>query len=562
MNPLNRRQFLNRTAMVTASLSLINLSSNALAAPLKAIAKALNEDLDHHVLRRLTYGIRPGDHERFFKKNNQFERRYGLFLDEHLHPESLNDKICEGRLQSMNFATLNKDLPQLWKDHVFAADEIRDSNKMVVSAKPDLSKTGGATKDKDPLKMEENKLRQIPAQEVEMATWIRAVYSERQLFEMIVEFWHSHFSVFAYDGRIAPVFPHLDRDVIRKQALGNFRELLEAVAKSPAMLHYLDNELNQSGNPNENYARELFELHTLGAENYLGTVDRKSVPGFTKGQSHSYVDGDVYEAARAFTGWRVYQDKKGKANQWGTFEYFEPWHDRFQKIVLGHALSEYQSPLKDGHDVLDLLADHHGTSRFIARKLCRRFVSDTPDERLVQKIADVFYKTRKEKDQIKQTLFAIFRSDEFLASSGQKIKRPFEYVVGILRATEAEFTPSEPFLHDFERTGQRLFSWRTPDGLPDRHEKWLSANSLIERWRLTNQILNEQKPDLKIPALENESKQSPEEKVNQWLHRIYGGRIPEKSRNEIVTFLKSQPNSSHLRASVALMFMAPENQWR
>jgi uncharacterized protein (DUF1800 family) len=353
---------------------------------------------------------------------------------------------------------------------------------------------------------------------------------------------------------------HYDRDVIRKNMLGNFRDFLEAVAKSPAMLHYLDNELNQSGNPNENYARELFELHTLGAENYLGTLDRAKVPGFGGGHPAGYVDGDVYEAARAFTGWRV--DQGAKAVNPGSFEYFEQWHDRFQKIVLAHPIKEYQPPLKDGHDVLDLLAKHPGTARYVCRKLCRRFVSDQPPETLVKSTAKVFLDHQKDKDQLRQVVRHILHSEEFAQSSGRKFKRPFEYIAGVIRVSGLDFSAAEDFRNNYERTGQRLFAWRTPDGHPDVHEKWASSSSLIERWRLTNLLVTERFGKLELPVFDGKRNANGPEFYRQWERRIFGRELGGETREKVLAFLGNPANENHVRMALGLLFMTPENQWR
>jgi len=499
-------------------------------------------------LSRTTFGVRPQDLEalRILGKSNH--KAWESHLERQLHPDQIKDQALDEKLNKLSLGTLNKSLEQLWKDHVVAADELKAMPKEVG---PPLSPPADKDANKN-AKKDENKLRLEPARDTEIATWMKAVYSERQLQEVLAGFWHDHFSVFAWDQKVAPVFVHYDRDVIRRHMLGNFREFLEAVATSPAMLHYLDNELNQSGNPNENYARELFELHTLGAENYLGTTDRKKVPGYASGHPAGYVDGDVYEAARAFTGWRV--DQGQKSGNTGRFDYFDSWHDRFQKVVLGRPLKEYQPPLKDGHDVLDLLANHPGTARFLSRKLCRRFVSDTPSEGLVQATAKVFTAHAKDKDQLKRVVQFILLSEEFANSWGQKFKRPFEYVAGLLRMGEAGFSASEDFLRNFERTGQKLWGWRTPDGAPDSHEKWASPNTLIERWRLTNQIVCEQFGAFPLKA-------GPDI-FTTWEKRIFNRPISGKTREQVLAFLTDHPNENQTRMGVALLFMSPENQWR
>ena len=184
---------------------------------------------------------------------------------------------------------------------------------------------------------------------------------------------------------------HYDRDVIRSHALGNFRQMLESVATSTAMLYYLDNYINQVGGFNENWARELLELHSLGAENYLGVMDPFSVPLDQNGVPVGYVDNDVYEAARCFTGWRVdYSSWEPGVGQSGAFLYYPAWHDRCQQVLHAALHPRRSSALKDGHDVLNAIAAHPGTARQIARKLCRRLIGDNPPQDTVDAAAAVF----------------------------------------------------------------------------------------------------------------------------------------------------------------------------
>ena len=218
------------------------------------------------------------------------------------------------------------------------------------------------------------------------ATLLRAIHSRWQLREVLVDFWHNHFNVNAAgDQAVNVALPAYDR-VIRSHALGNFREFLEAVATSPAMLVYLNNRSSRAGSANENYGRELFELHSLGRDAYLNDLYNRwrDVPGALKGSPAGYIDQDVYEAARAFTGWTI-EDGAGLGGgktlpATGRFTYVEAWHDNYQKRVLATDFDPFQPPLADGRKVLDLIAAHPATARFVCTKLCRRLVSDTPSD--------------------------------------------------------------------------------------------------------------------------------------------------------------------------------------
>ena len=279
----------------------------------------------------------------------------------------------------------------------------------------------------DPKVVRPNEEYTRPYHEVAAATIIRAVHSRAQLYERMVAFWHDHFNVLASDDRrVGCALASYDRDTIRPHALGNFRELLEAVAASPAMLVYLSNANSRAGGDNENYGRELLELHTLGRDAYLNDhYDRwRDVPGAAEGKPAGYIDEDVYEAARAFTGWTVENGQKLDAAtelpRTGRFIYVEGWHDGYQKRVLATELPPFAAPMADGRKVLDLAAFHPATARFLCLKLCRTFVSDNPPQSLVDSAAKVWIENAKKPDQIAAVVKHIALSKEFAASRGAK----------------------------------------------------------------------------------------------------------------------------------------------
>ncbi len=292
------------------------------------------------------------------------------------------------------------------------------------------------------------------------ATTIRAVHSRWQLREVLTDFWHNHFNVSAVaDNLIAVVLPTYDGDVIRRHALGNFRELLEAVAKSAAMQIYLNNRSSRGGAANENYARELFELPTLGHPAYLNALYNRwrDVPGALDGRPQGYIDQDVYEAARAFTGWSI-EDGAGigagrRLPTTGKFVYVENWHDNYQKRVLATEFDPYQSPLADGRRVLDMIADHPATARYVCDKLCRRLVSDTPDAAVVSAAVKAWTEDRRKPDQIARTVEAIVHSDAFRRSAGTKVKRPLELYASFARATGIDATPTPGLLGELDASG-------------------------------------------------------------------------------------------------------------
>lgn len=414
-----------------------------------------------------------------------------------------------------------------------------------------------------------------PVEDVLAATFLRVVYSNRQLFELVVGFWHNHFSVYAYDYYYASAtWAHYDRSVIRANALGNFRQLLGAVAVSPAMLYYLGNYDNQAAGPNENWAREVFELHTLGAENYFGVMDQTAVPGYPASPA-GYVDADVYEATRCFTGWRVNDGRWPLTTSTGEFLYYDQWHDRFQKTVLGRFMAANRAPQADGLEVLDMLAAHPGTARFISRKLCRRFIGDNPPQEVIDAAAAEFSANQNAPNQIAKVLRVILLSDAFKNTWGDKIKTPFEAAVSQLRAMKANFSPTNSFYWNFRAMNQPTFSCRTPDGYKDVKEAWSNTTSMLNRWQLglsvmagwisgTTADINSQTPG---------SLTSANDVVDFWINRIFGRPLSDANhRTRIVDFMRgpyapgfSLPSaflSERLPRMVELLLMAPDFQYR
>jgi uncharacterized protein (DUF1800 family) len=346
---------------------------------------------------------------------------------------------------------------------------------------------------------------------------LRAVYSDRQLEEVLVDFWFNHFNVFAGKGPTRVWIGEFEREAIRPYVLGNFRTMLEAVAKSPAMLFYLDNWMNvhtangnrqtatgnretadgtgqaadarrqtiRLGSPdssraqarqaarratglNENYARELMELHTLGVDG-------------------GYTQADVVNVARAFTGWtlRLGDGQGGQPRSGQTFRgssgfVFDPrLHDTAEKIVLGHTIKA-GGGIEDGRRVLDILVAHPATAHFIAEKLARRFVSDEPPAGLVARAAARFSATRGD---LRETLRVIITSPEFFAPSAHraKVKTPLEFVVSAFRATGAEVGDALPAVRELRELGMPPYLCQPPTGYDDTASTWVSSGALVSR---------------------------------------------------------------------------------
>ena len=405
--------------------------------------------------------------------------------------------------------------------------------------------------------------------------FVRLLYSKRQLTEVLADFWHNHFNVYGWDSWIQSTFVHYDRDVIRGNMLGNFRKMLGDVARSPAMLYYLDNQSNSGGNPNENYARELFELHGLGAENYFGvrkTTDPEIVDG--EGKRKGYIDSDVYGATTCFTGWRI-------DTETGLFKFDSASHFPYTKVVMGQILEDFLGE-EDGNIVLDLIANHPGTARYIARKLCRRLVSDNPPESLVQAAADVFYANREATDQLTKVVRMILLSEEFRTTWGDKIRRPFDFAGALLRATQCNHDPKlDNFFWWYNSMGQSLFGWHPPNGYPDVAPAWSSTMPVLQRWRFVNEILewkiggegaDKDNKRIVVDGVMPASVATPEEIVDFWSNRLLGYVLPAAERTEIVEFmafgrgtdsdLPPDQIAERLRYMIALTLMSPSFQWR
>jgi len=429
-------------------------------------------------LNRITYGATPADIEKV--------RKNGLakYIDEQLNPSDDEGEAVKNKLASVVFP-----IKYPAKQDVYpAVDEDRPLALINAPIEKLWAMLGKST-----APMERNRV----VEEVRMASWVRAVYSPWQLKEILVEFWHNHFNVTTVgDDKISVTFPIYDREVIRKNSLGNFRAFLEAVSKSAAMQYYLDNFSSKASPANENYARELFELHTLGSDFYFNNLYNRwrEVPGALEGKPIGYIDEDVYEAARAFTGWTIADGSSlGRGDNLpntGNFYYFDGWHDNYQKRVLGVEFEPNQPPLADGIKVLDLVAYHPATARNICKKLCIRFIADEPPQNVINEAVKVWMRHQKSPDQIKETLRYILSTKEFINLSSQKVKRPFELIASLFRITHADVTPNSLLTQRMARMGYLHYQWPAPTGHPDKSSYWLSSNALLARWNSTISLLH------------------------------------------------------------------------
>jgi uncharacterized protein (DUF1800 family) len=557
-----------------------------------AAVKPLTEDQKIlHVLNRLGFGARHGDVERV--------KAMGLqkYIDQQLNPGSIDDSAAEAKVKNLDVFGLStseifakypnpgallrqlegvKPGQQAKAQQNGAQQKVGDQQQMPITPGQPAPPAQNQDLTADQQKERQAMLRDIYAKynlkpagqilpQIVANRVIRDVYSERQLQEVMVDFWQNHFNVFSGKNAVRWYIPSYERDVIRPNALGNFRDLLLGTAKSPAMLFYLDNFQNVSPNSqqpgqgrgnaqleafirnggqltpqmrerirqntgatdaqidqrieqmrkgqqpqqqrqkrglNENYARELMELHTLGVDN-------------------GYKQQDIIEVAKCFTGWTIADpqgyrriaalDIEGKDNKQlarlqrmpgvpddldsGDF-YFNPqWHEGGPKFVMGQKIDA--GGMKDGIAVIDMLVDSPYTAKFIAKKLAVRFVNDNPSDALVQRVADAFHSSHGD---IKTTLKALFSDKEFFAPENYraKIKTPYELAISSIRTLGGDTTGSPAFLAMLNKLGEVPYGYQAPTGYPDKAEDWVNTGALLERLNYAIAVASNRIPGVRV----------------------------------------------------------------
>jgi uncharacterized protein (DUF1800 family) len=622
---LRFRRLRNKT--VTALAALFLLSSLTLVVPYISAAKEKNkaaesskalkglpiQDLSEdeailQALNRLSFGPRPGDLDRVKEMGLQ------KWIDQQLRPDSINDTALDARLQrfstlKMSSAKLLDEFPQpqvaarragvsveeyrkeqqarmqgamqangaagddsnLMNEQVQAKFEKMDSNANPAMEKAQGKGAGGPG---DPmLNYTENHTPQRIVAELSMAKMTRAVYSERQLEEEMVDFWYNHFNVFAAKGADRWLITSYERDAIRPHAMGKFLDLLEATAKSPAMMFYLDNWLSvdpvawarlqqeqqqrrgmgqqrggggfsggpfgrprfpqgqstpANGNPNdpnakgkqnqerglnENYGRELMELHTLGVDG-------------------GYTQQDVINVAKAFTGWTIREPRRDPE-----FFFNERWHDQGPKIVLGRRI--HGGGMKDGEEVLELLARDPHTAHHISFEIAQRFVSDDPPPALVDRMAKTFLKTDGD---IREVLHTMIYSPEFWSKDvyRAKIKTPFELVVSATRAVGADVDVPAPLVQWTTRIGQPLYQCEPPTGYSSKADAWVNTGALLNRMNfslaLTANRLRGTQVNLET-LLGDRAAADPHATLDRVAQMLLGGQLSPQTRETLETQL-------------------------
>lgn len=471
--------------------------AQAASAPSPAVAA---DDPVLHLVNRITWGVTPAT------LNRARELGYEAFLEEQLDPATLPDP---------------------------AGDEVRRRYPALQLNRNDLHRiqheNAGAL------------MPQLAACVVE-----EAIYSERQLQERMIDFWVDHFNVF--NPEFAADIVLYRRESIRPHALGTFRDLVLATAQAPAMLDYLDNDVSNAEDPNENYARELLELHTLGVDG-------------------GYTEDDVRAVARAFTGWTT-----SEATDDGFF--FNPdLHDSGAKRVLGHTLPAGRG-IADGLHVISILVNHPSTARFLSRKLAVRFVADDPPQELVDSTAQVWQQTDGD---IKAVLRHLFRSEAFRASAGQKFRRPLDFFVGASRAVNARYAFTDVLYEQLAALNHLPFHWAPPDGYPDEASAWLNSNNLLRYWNTAMLLTHEAHSNAEQPiAVDlNAGIGNPAtvgDLVDALSLRIYGATLPDSAKAPFVEFASDggstqTPLTPGLRARkfatlYGLLLASPTFLWR
>jgi uncharacterized protein (DUF1800 family) len=514
-----------------------------------------------HALNRLTFGARPGDVQKV--------RAIGLdkWIDEQLHPEKIDDSQFQKFADHYNI--LKEDQNDLLRDYAQAQRARREVKRDA----PDSAMDRRDILANNPELQQVALKRRAMVGQLQSSRVAYAVGSNRQLQEVMTDFWLNHFNIYAQKG--APEAYYLaeyERDVIRPNALGKFRDLLEAVAKSPAMLFYLDNARSmadstrphlasanrrmisprpnivtdmvggarqrrairrrrpdipalppdavqqqrlkqlKNGGLNENYGRELLELHTLGVDG-------------------GYTQQDVINVARALTGWTIRPPQLG-----GGFIFRPEMHDAGDKTVLGHKLASGRG-IEDGEEVLDIIARHPSTAKYVATKLARRFISDNPPQSVIDRAAQVFLKTDGD---IREVVKSIVTSNEFFAQNAYraKVKSPFEVVVSAMRAMDAAPDSTPRTAGAIAYLGEPLFGHQAPNGYPETGDAWMNTGAILNRINFGIAVAGNRLPGARvsaIPGFESLSSAARDKQVDAVVSLLLGGSASPDTRAVLVS---------------------------
>jgi uncharacterized protein (DUF1800 family) len=561
------------TTLASCAPQTSHMSSRATPAS-RALRELTPNEQARQAVARLTFGARPGDIERVTSLGVDH------WIELQLDPRNIADTLADRVLGTME--TQREQAYELLADHPDPQEIQQRINQR--RAATGIITVSNTSDDSLLLRRAQQAAQQLTGQ-ILAARVIRAVASERQLQEVMTDFWENHFSVFIGKSPNRYSIAEYDRDVIRPRALGKFRDLLGAVAKSPQMLYYLDNWQSgvDSAHPNiveqriearrrasaydsttralatlprrrprglnENYARELMELHTLGVDG-------------------GYTQKDVQEVARALSGWTIEAPQLG-----GGFVFRPELHDAAEKIVLGHALPAGRG-IEDGEDVLDIVARAPATARFITAKLARHFVSDDPPPALVDRCASVF--SRSDGD-IRETVRCIVTSPEFFSRAAyrSKVKTPFELVTSAMRAMNARPDTTPRTAQTVAQLGQPIFGRQTPDGWPDRGDAWMNSGAILNRVNFGLRVAAGQMPGARVqdwPTAAALRTQPLDAQVDGVIEQLFGGDVSAETRQILLQgnnpvlagppANKATPALSGLPSILGLALGSPEFQHR
>ncbi|MBV9494790.1 MAG: DUF1800 domain-containing protein [Acidobacteria bacterium] len=397
-------------------------------------AKLTERQRAQHALNRLAFGARPGDVDRVMQIG------VDAWIEQQLHPERIDDAAVDARLRE--YSTLQ------YSD----AEMVGEFYKPILELRKDKENKEA---NEEVMKELRQKGRKVGAELVSQRI-LRAADSERQLNEVLVDFWMNHFNVYAAKGVDRFLLTSYERDVIRPNIWGHFDDLVLATAKSPAMLVYLDNARSRRGAINENYARELMELHTLGVDG-------------------GYTQKDVTELARVLTGWSLKRPQGDDVS----FIFRPNLHDKDPKQLLGVTVAA-NGGIDEGERMIGFLAHQPATAHHIAKKLCQRLVSDDPPPALIDRVAKRFLATNGD---LRETVRAIITSREFWSPNAYraKFKSPFEYAISAVRAVGGEVVNPLPLSRELQKIGEPLYQAAPPTGYSDLSDAWTNSGALMAR---------------------------------------------------------------------------------
>jgi uncharacterized protein (DUF1800 family) len=431
------------------------------------------------------------------------------YIEMHLHPERISDARLDQIFETAFYAPLTSTPQQLWETVV---NPTYDSWRVI---RPFVT-----------------------------MTLLRQTFSKRQLFERMVEFWNDHFNTYLYADFNDAVKIVDDRSVARAHAFGRFRDLLLASARSPSMLSYLNNNVSTAEHPNENYGRELLELHAMGVDG-------------------GYTQQDVMEVARCFTGWRFHYPWENPAL--GLQFLFDPtMHDFGGKVIFQGTAHELVIPPgggeQDAISVIDALASHPSTARFISTKLLKRFWGEQPSPNLVSQIAGVYSATG---GNIREVMRAIL--DQVLSpSTPRKFKRPHNLLISSLRATDTAFTDADSIYWNTYNIGQPLFQWAPPNGYPDAIGYWVGAQ--LPRWNIGASLMNGEYWTTTFDLLAFlAGARNRDQIIARIVSKVFAGCITDADRTNLTTYLGATPGTipprQRIMETIGLALGSPSFQW-